>query len=170
MESEETFEGLLVVLVDYCDLGVSEDKRGEARHQDRDGVQLVNVDARSRVSTMTLSHAGMKDTRESFPMSFEALKDGWFIASNTSKHANMFCRRREWDFLSINLDSTGCHRHGYRVGHLLGGEHLKLGLLSAKLNIVLGAEHLGELEEVEEFVHVVTDQSCIISLAYTGNY
>ena len=43
VEPEETSEGLLVVLVDHCDLWVSEDKRTEARHQDRDGVQLVNV-------------------------------------------------------------------------------------------------------------------------------
>lgn len=95
---------------------------------------------------MTLSHTSVQYTRESFPMGFEALKDSWFIARDTSQHSNMFCRRRERDFLSINLNSIGCHGHSYRVGHLLGGEHLELGLLSAQLNLVLGAEDLGELE------------------------
>ena len=43
MQPEQTSEGLLVVLVDHCDLRVSEDKRAKARHQDGDGVELVNV-------------------------------------------------------------------------------------------------------------------------------
>ena len=93
VEPEETSEGLLVVLVDHCDLWVSEDKRTEARHQDRDGVQLVNVQAGCRVSAVTLSHTSVQDPRESFPMSFEALKDSWFITRDTSQHAHVFSRR-----------------------------------------------------------------------------
>lgn len=42
-QPEQTSEGLLVVLVDHCDLRVGEDKRAKARHQDGDGVELVNV-------------------------------------------------------------------------------------------------------------------------------
>ena len=96
-------------------------------------------------------------TSESFPMGLEALKD------------SMFRGRRERDFLSINLNSIGCHGHSYRVGHLLGGEHLELGFLRAQLDLVLGAEDLGELEKVEQFVDVIADQSCIVGLPNTGN-
>lgn len=55
------------------------------------------------------------------------------------------------------------------MGHLLSGEYLQFSFLSAQLDLVLGAEDLGELKEVEQLVDVITDQCCVISLANTRN-
>ena len=45
VEPEQTPECLLMMLVNHVDLLITENKWSQARHQDRDGIQLVNMEA-----------------------------------------------------------------------------------------------------------------------------
>ena len=45
LEPEQTPECLLMVLVDHGNLLITENKWSQTRHQDRDSIQLVNMEA-----------------------------------------------------------------------------------------------------------------------------
>ena len=62
-------------------------------------------------------------------MGFEALKDSWFIARDTSQHSNMFCSIRELYWFSINLDGIDSLPVFNRVLRILLVVNLQLGLV-----------------------------------------
>ena len=106
---------------------------------------------------MSFCYSCMEDTLERLPVSSKACQDCWSISGGTPHDSNMFSILRKGKFSSVNFKGVSMLCILYHELHVAGCKGLELSLVRAKLNLVLLAEDLGKLEEIEEVVNIVAD-------------
>ena len=93
-----------MVLVNGGNFCLSKDEWPNTREKNRDCIQLVDPDARCRISSMVLCNTCVEDPSQSVLMRREASKKSRTITNIGSGHSDMLGTGREGNSFTINFD------------------------------------------------------------------